>query len=298
MATYVVLMGGPGAGKGTQARKLEKKLKELEETKKAMLNILEDQDEVNKELYATREQLQEKVEKMEIMDKKKDELLSITAHELKTPITSIKGFTDLLKNDKIMNDEKKRKKYFDIIIDETTRIANLVSDILDLSRLDLGTFKFEYEQTNVKEVIEELRKMTEVMIRQKGLNIKYSVEDVDMVTDASRLVQVLANLVNNAIKYTEQGSITVEAFKEGEFVHFRVKDTGKGIAKKDLPNVFDRFYQADSSYTRKVGGTGLGLSISKGIVEHLGGEIWVHSKFGKGTVFEFTVKQKILKGLS
>jgi signal transduction histidine kinase len=95
--------------------------------------------------------------------------------------------------------------------------------------------------------------------------------------------------VNNSIKYTERGSITIEAFKEKEFIHFRVTDTGVGIPKDAQKNIFQRFFQADSSYTRKVGGSGLGLSISKGIVEALGGKIWFKSRTGQ-TVFEFTFK--------
>ncbi len=271
---------------------LKHKVNELEKTKLAIMNVLEDAHSTNKQLKEAREQLRKTITELRLMDKKKDEFLSITAHELKTPLTSIRGFTDLLTNENVMKNPQLREKYFSIIVQDTKRLENLVNDILDLSRLDIGTMKFDYEQITVSEVIKELKNLSDISIKKKGLRSIYKVEkDLPKIyVDKSRLIQVLSNLINNSIKYTEKGFIKIEVFRKNNFVHFRVSDTGIGIPKKEQKRIFERFYQVDSSFTRKVGGFGLGLAICKAIIEKFGGKIWVAKSSKKGTVFEFTVK--------
>jgi methyl-accepting chemotaxis protein len=271
---------------------LKQKLNELQNTKLAILNILDDTEKTNKELFSLKEELKEKIEELELMDKKKDEFISVTAHELKTPLTSIKGFIELLKNKKIMNNPKQKEEYFNMVIEDTRRLEKLITDILDLTKLDLGTLKFNYEQTTADKVINELSNLTEYAVKQKKLQPIYHSETniPPFYTDVSRLLQILSNLVNNAIKFTEKGYIRTEIYRKENFLHFRVSDSGIGIPKKEFKNLFHRFYQIDSSYTRQVGGSGLGLAICKGLVEAMDGKIWVSSKMGKGTTFEFTIK--------
>ncbi|MEM4398136.1 MAG: transporter substrate-binding domain-containing protein, partial [Candidatus Woesearchaeota archaeon] len=277
-----------------RTRELEEKVNELENTKKAILNILEDIDENNKQLEEAKQKLNETIEKLKEIDKKKDEFLSITAHELKTPLTSIKGFVELLKNPKVQENKQLREQYFNIIIQDTERLGKLITDILDLSRLDLGTMKFYYEKTTAEEILNQIKNLCDLQIKSKGLKSYYIIKNKipEFYTDKSRLIQVISNLVNNSIKYTEKGFIKVEAYidNKNEFIHFKVIDTGVGIPKNEHKNLFQRFYQVDSSYTRKVGGSGLGLSICKGIVEALHGEIWFSSQVGKGSTFEFKIK--------
>jgi len=270
---------------------LDEEVKELENTKLAILNILEDTDDANKDLTKIKRMLNEKIVQMEDINKKKDEFISITAHELKTPLTSIKGFAELLKNPKISANKKQSMEYFNIIIEDTRRLSELITDMLDITRLDLGTMKFFYEKTTANELITELKNLNELVVKQKGLKLIIDMKKniPEFYTDKLRVTQILSNFVNNSIKYTEKGSITIEAFKDKEFIHFRNTDTGVGIPKDAQPKIFQRFFQADSSYTRKVGGTGLGLSICKGIAETLGGKIWFKSRPGE-TVFEFTIK--------
>ncbi|MFH2020633.1 MAG: ATP-binding protein [archaeon] len=272
-----------------RTKELQEKLDELENTKKAVMNILEDTDETNRDLVQTKEQLKDKVRKLQDVDSKKDEFISVTAHELKTPLTSIKGFTDLLKMDKIANNKELRNKYFDIILQDTERLGTLITDILDLSRIDLGTMKFNLESIDVASVMADMENFYVFQIKNKKLKPLFVCEKnlPKINVDRQRLIQIISNLINNSLKYTEKGYIKTEAFKKNKFVHFRVSDSGVGIPKEAQPRIFERFFQADSSYTRKVGGSGLGLSICKEFVNAFGGEIWFTSKNGKGTTFEF-----------
>ncbi|MBN2422320.1 HAMP domain-containing protein [Candidatus Woesearchaeota archaeon] len=278
-----------------RTKELDRKIKEAEESQIATLNILDDVDESNKELIGARKELQEKIKELKLMDKKKDEFLSVTAHELKTPLTSIRGFIQILKNEKIMRNRAVRTKYFNIIISDTHRLEKLITDILDLSRLDLGTMKFNFELTEIADIFKELTNLSSVSIKEKGLKsiFKFEKDIPELITDKSRLLQVLSNLINNSVKYTEKGYIKIEAVKKNSFVYFSVTDTGIGIPKEEHTRIFDRFYQIDSSYTRKVGGSGLGLAICKGIVEALGGKIWTESNPGKGAKFIFTLPLRI-----
>lgn len=276
---------------------LHKKIKELNESKMALLNMMEDVDEANKQLLEAQEKLRKSYEELKKMDVKKDEFISIAAHELKTPITAIHGFSQLLQNPKVAENKEMREKFLKIIDKETKRLGNLITDILDLSRIDLGSIKFNYQRVDIYEVLESIKKEASMLIKDTPLYIEYKIEKnlPKIITDRERLVQILLNLINNAVKYTPHGKITISVKKEGDFVHFSVKDTGIGIPRSQREKIFERFYQIDSSYTRQKGGTGLGLSLCKEFVERLGGRIWVESKLGKGSTFHFTLP---IKGLN
>ncbi len=270
---------------------LNRKVDEMGKTKTAILNMMDDMDVTNKELVETKGELEESLSKLKEVDSKKDQFISIAAHELKTPLTSIHGFSQLLHNDKVANSPEKRKKYLSIIDKESKRLANLVSEILDLSRIDLGTIKFLIEEVDINEVMESVQSEMDVRVKEAKLESAYSIEKnmPKILTDRERVVQILINIINNAVKYTPKGKITVSVKKDGKNIHFSVKDTGLGIAKEDMKKIFERFYQVDSSYTRKVGGTGLGLSLCKEFVTMLGGRIWVDSKVGEGSDFQFSL---------
>ncbi len=271
------------------------KIEELEKTKLAIINILEDTNESNSELNITKDELKKKVKQLDDINKKKDEFISVTAHELKTPLTSIKGFTELLKNEQVMKNKEMRETYFNIIIQDTMRLGNLITDILDLTRFDLGTLKFNLEDVSADDIVSDVKNLVGLQVKNKGLGFPVEFEKgIRLNTDRSRIVQVVSNLVNNSIKYTEKGEIRLQIFRYKGKVHFRVTDTGVGIPKEAQSRIFERFYQADSSYTRTVGGSGLGLSICKTIVESLGGAIWFESRKGM-TMFEFTLNEKVNK---
>ncbi len=274
-----------------RTKELDAKVNELTDTKTAVLNMMEDMDEANKELVRTQDELGGSLRELREMDMKKDQFISIAAHELKTPLTSIHGFSQLLQDRKIADNFTKRSKYLKIMDQETKRLAKLVGDMLDLSGIDLGTVKIELSKFSVNELMDSLKKEMDIQIKDKGLESAYDVKKniPNIETDREKLMEVLLNLISNSVKYTPKGKITVKAFRDKENIHFIVKDTGIGISKENQEMIFDRFYQVDSSYTRKAGGTGLGLALCKEFVELLGGKIWIVSEKGKGSEFHFTL---------
>ncbi|KYK27369.1 hypothetical protein AYK26_03865 [Euryarchaeota archaeon SM23-78] len=291
-----------------RTEELKKKVKELEDTRTAVLNMLEDVsiskgdlEKSQKDLIKLNEALEKANIELKRMDEYKNEFISMTAHELKTPLASIHGFAGLLKNEKIMANPEQRNYYLSIIIEDSMRLKKLIDDILDLSRIDLGTLKFVFEETDIREAFKGLVKELYLLAAKKGITLKANVANnvpQNFVTDKSRFIQILVNLVNNAVKYTvkKNKKIFVSASKQEEQILFSVKDEGIGIKKKYFSKIFERFYQVDSSYTRKAVGSGLGLAICKGMVEAMGGKIWLKSQIGKGTTFFFTlpIKSKLL----
>ncbi|MBI5355125.1 MAG: PAS domain S-box protein [Candidatus Aenigmarchaeota archaeon] len=238
------------------------------------------------QLFGYKEMMEESYEEFKKVSKKKDEFVSMVAHELKTPLAAIHGFSELLKNEKVFSDPKTREKYLGITIRETERLNRLVSQILDLSRIDLGTMNLNIERIDFSEIL----KIADENIRQraeaKGLSLEFQIDrSIFIESDKERLIQIVLNLVDNAVKYTEHGSILVSAKADGTDIMFSVSDTGVGIPEEHFNKIFTRFYEVDSSFSRKVGGTGLGLSIVKEIVELFSGKIWFESKYGKGTTF-------------
>jgi signal transduction histidine kinase len=274
---------------------LDQKVEELEENRTAVLNMMEDSEESNRQLLKAQEELKKALDETRKLDVKKDEFISITAHEFKTPLTAIHGFSELLQNGKI--DEKSRQKYLKIMMAETKRLARLVTDILDLSRIDLGTFKFSFDDVDVREIIDDVTIEMSIPAERKGLKTFYSISGEvpkTVLMDSERLRQILINLLTNAVKYTPKGSVSLSVVKDKNNVHFSIKDTGIGIAKEHVSKLFHRFYQIDSSYTRAEKGSGLGLAICKEFLEGMGGRIWLDSELGKGSTFHFTlpIKQK------
>ncbi|MCX6814357.1 MAG: ATP-binding protein [Candidatus Aenigmarchaeota archaeon] len=278
---------------------LDTKLRELGDNRTAILNMMEDSEEANRQLMKVQKELKKAVDELKKTDVKKDEFISITAHEFKTPLTAIHGFAQLLQGKKI--DRESMQKYLRIMMEETDRLAKLVTEILDLSRMDLGTFKFNFEAADLAKLVDDVSNEIKEIAGKKGLKLRYSISPgvpKQITTDPERLRQVLINLVINAVKYTPKGSIELKVAKEHGELKFSVKDTGIGIPKEEIPKLFHRFYQIDSSYTRETKGSGLGLALCKEIVQGMGGKIWMESEAGRGSTFHFTLpfKPKINRG--
>lgn len=273
-----------------RTKELNKKVEELTRTKSAMLNMMGDLDETNKQLLEVQKELKKSFGELKKLDKEKDEFISIAAHELKTPMATIHGFSQLLSDEKV-EDTETRNRYLKIMEDETTRLSKMVTEILDLSRIDLGSIKFTIEDVNVIKLLEDVKNEMSQRAEGKGLKFDLKIDSnlPSIKTDKEKLKQILINIIDNAIKYTEKDGIRVEAFAEDDHVKFSVADTGIGISKEHFPKIFTRFYQVESPLTRKVGGTGLGLSICKELVQKLSGKIWFDSKEGKGSTFYFTL---------
>ena len=222
-------------------------------------------------------------DKAEMMDRLKSAFLANMSHEIRTPLNAIVGFSDLLVETEELSE---RQEYIKIVRENNDLLLQLISDILDLSKIEAGTFEFTSGDVDVNLLCEDI-------VRSMGMKAKEEVELVfddhlpvcHVISDRNRIHQVISNFVNNAMKFTSEGSIYVRyKLKDGE-LEFYVEDTGIGIEKEQLPHIFERFVKLNSF----VHGTGLGLSICQSIVEQLGGRIGVDSEKGKGSRFWFTI---------
>lgn len=203
------------------------------------------------------------------------------SHELKTPLTAIKGFIETLE------EEPTNKKYIEIIKRNVDRMINIINDLIMLSKLEDKETKLEITEFDFKEMIESIVKIFSNQIKEKNLKFTLEIDDKDkkIKGDLFKLEQVFINLIDNSIKYSEKGEIRVKLYKKEGKVFIEVSDTGIGIPKESLDRIFDRFYVVNKSRSKSLGGTGLGLSIVKHIVLLHGGKIEVSSELGKGTKF-------------
>ena len=242
------------------------------------------------QLVLINKQLEEANVKLKVLDTQKDEFISLVAHELKTPLTSIQGFAQVLLEKDVLGDSE-NKHYLEMISKNTDRLYALVTDIVDSSRINLGKLKFNIDVYDVYKIFNDVKEDMSLTISQKGLTPEFFIEDrlPNVKADFERTMQVLHNLISNSIKFTIKGMISLHVVREGEFIKFIVKDTGQGIPDENKSVLFSRFYQVDSELTRKVGGSGLGLSICKGLVQGMGGKIGFESESGKGSIFYFTL---------
>jgi len=230
-------------------------------------------------------------DKAEESDRLKTAFLHNISHEIRTPMNAILGFTTLL-SEPVLSEEDK-KQYLDIISQSGNQLLSIINDIVDLASIESGQVKLNIKEININST---LRKLSEQFsFRERSQYITLSLKtpllqrEVNILTDGTKLVQIISNLINNAFKFTKKGKIDFGYERRGDFLEFFVKDTGIGIAPEHQSRVFERFYQVDSTASRTYTGTGLGLSICKAYVELLGGKIWLDSEAGKGTTFYFTI---------
>lgn len=225
----------------------------------------------------------------------KDRLISNISHELRTPLTSIHGYVHFLLSGKMGEFSEEQKKALEIIAEESDRLRGLIDNFLDLMTIDAEGLKMDVNEISLPRVIDSLTSSMEMELEKKEISLSKDFSpDLDpIVGDEAKLRQALSNLLGNAIKFTPSGgAIQITAKKDDKAVVVEVADTGMGIVPEDLPHVFERFYQADSSSTRGFGGAGLGLAICKEIVEAHGGRIEVESEIGKGSVFRVVLPLK------
>jgi len=246
-------------------------------------------------------ELQKANEELKELDIAKTDFLNMVSHELKTPLTAISAHLDILEEVKQRASEvpelKDCIKSFEAIRRNNNQLRFLIDNLLEISRIQSKTFELNVFKTDLKRVILEVIENLNPVAEQKGLKIHTNFEKIPLINaDKDRLREILNNLFNNAIKFTEKGSITVNTKKGKGFILIDVIDTGIGISGEDLPNLFKKFFQAEHGFKRKFGGSGLGLSITKRLVEVHGGEISVESELGKGS--KFTVKMPIKPKIS
>jgi CheY-like chemotaxis protein len=238
-------------------------------------------------------------EKAEDSDRLKSAFLANISHEIRTPMNAIVGFSDLLLMPGL--ESEKQELYAGIIKQRSFDLLNIINDILDISIIEAGQMKINEEPCNIGEVLSDIYLNCKVIWIDSGksnVSLSYNNQLIEkgirVITDSKRLRQILLNLLGNAFKFTSDGSIEYGCMlKENDTILFYVSDTGIGIepSKKDI--IFQRFRQAEDTTTRLYGGAGLGLSISKGLLELMGGNIWVDSEQGKGSTFYFTIPYKL-----
>jgi two-component system phosphate regulon sensor histidine kinase PhoR len=214
------------------------------------------------------------------------EFVANVSHELRTPITAIQGFAETLLDEDLSPEQA--RQFMQILRDEADRLSHLTQDLLELSRLESGSVRFDKKEVEIGSLVAAVVEKMMNHVKQSGLSIEYEPDGEGHFAwvDAMRIQQVLINLIENAVKYTPPGGkIFVNVVEKDRYVVITVRDTGIGIPEQDCERIFERFYRVDKARSRKSGGTGLGLSISKHIVEAHGGYITVHSEVDKGSTF-------------
>ncbi|MGM7636424.1 two-component system histidine kinase PnpS [Bacillus sp. Hm123] len=230
------------------------------------------------------------IKKLEQMRK---DFVANVSHELKTPITSIKGFTETLL-DGAMSDPEALSMFLNIILKESERMQTLVMDLLDLSKIEQNGIVLNLKPVRVDEVIEEILPTLENRMQDKRISLTLNMErNLEILGDLYRLKQVFINLINNAILYTQEGgAVHIATFDQGSYVEVQVSDNGIGMEPEEVPRIFERFYRVDKARSRNSGGTGLGLAIVKHILEAHDGKISVQSKVNEGTTFIVKLKKQ------
>ncbi|WFD10232.1 two-component system histidine kinase PnpS [Tepidibacter hydrothermalis] len=233
----------------------------------------------------------------EKLDTMRKEFVANVSHELKTPITTIKSYTETLL-DGAMDDKEICGSFLSVIDKESDRMARLVSDLLQLSRMDHKKNNFNSSRFDIDNLIKDIVNKLDISFKEKNHIIKIGLCDKNIIIngDKDRIEQVIQNILSNAIKYTpDNGVVSINIKEEDEQAVISIKDNGIGIPKKDVSRIFERFYRVDKARSRDMGGTGLGLSIAKHIIEQHGGDISVESEVGKGT--EFKIKLPVDKSV-
>ena len=239
------------------------------------------------------------------VDRMKTDFISTVSHELRTPLTSVLGFAKLIQKKLeesilplIQTDDKKVNRSIRqvteniaIIVSEGTRLTKLINEVLDVAKIEAGKMQWNMDRLEITEVIDRAFAATSALFEQKGLEpIKAIAADLPKIEgDKDRLIQVVINLISNAVKFTDKGCITCQVKQQDQSIVVSVTDQGVGISESDQPKVFEKFKQVGDTLTDKPQGTGLGLPISREIVEYHGGKIWVESELGKGSTFSFSL---------
>lgn len=222
-------------------------------------------------------------------DQARRDFVANVSHEIRTPLTTIKSYIEALEDGAIESQDHARR-FLSVIHGETDRMVRIVNDLLQLSRLDSSRENWHVASHNLRELVQNACFRFSMQLRSRQVSLSYEVpKNLSVQVDSDRLDQVFDNLISNAIKYTADGGrIRISAHRaNGKFILVQVSDTGVGIPKHDLPQIFDRFYRVDKARSRAAGGTGLGLSIAKQIIEIHGGHIRIDSEEGQGTVVSF-----------
>ncbi len=248
-------------------------------------------NELLKKEIVERKKTEEKIkEAMEI----KSQFVSMVSHELRTPLTALREGVRLVLEEKTGKINNEQKEFLSLAKRNTDRLARLINDVLDFQKLEAGRMDFNFHENDINKIVKDVYDTMASAIKCMDLDFVLKLEDnlPKIKSDGDKIAQALTNMVSNAIKFTEKGSITISTRKRENVIQVSVSDTGCGIRKEDLPRVFHEFEQLDRGGDRKTGSSGLGLAISKVIIEQHRGKICVESKYAKGSTFHFVLPIK------
>ena len=242
-----------------------------------------------------RKRLKESAEEKVLMDKENKELISNISHDLKTPITAVKGYVEGIM-DGVADTPEKMDRYVKTIYNKTNEMDHLINELTFYSKIDTNRIPYTFSKLNVEDYFSDCAEEVGLELETRGIELVYAnyVESgVQVIADGEQIRRVIHNIISNAIKYMDKpkGIIQIRVKDVGDFIQVEIEDNGKGIAAKDLPSIFDRFYRTDVSRNSSKGGSGIGLSIVKKILEDHGGKVWATSRLGIGTIMYFVLRK-------
>ena len=281
-----------------QLVKIKKATKNIKEGNLDFVLEVEGNDEFSQlcqDFEEMRKRLKESTEEKILMDKENKELISNISHDLKTPITAVKGYVEGIM-DGVADTPEKMDRYVRTIYNKTNEMDHLINELTFYSKIDTNRIPYTFSKLNVEDYFSDCAEELGLEMETRGIELVYAnyvEKGVQVIADGEQIRRVIHNIVSNAIKYMEKprGIIQLRVKDVGDFIQVEIEDNGKGIAAKDLPYIFDRFYRTDVSRNSSKGGSGIGLSIVKKIMEDHGGKVWATSRLGIGTIMYFVLRK-------
>ncbi|WP_418405994.1 sensor histidine kinase [Blautia sp.] len=278
--------------------KLKKATKNIKEGNLDFVLEVEGNDEFSQlcqDFEEMRKRLKESTEEKILMDKENKELISNISHDLKTPITAVKGYVEGIM-DGVADTPEKMDRYVRTIYNKTNEMDHLINELTFYSKIDTNRIPYTFSKLNVEDYFSDCAEELGLEMETRGIELVYAnyvEKGVQVIADGEQIRRVIHNIVSNAIKYMEKprGIIQLRVKDVGDFIQVEIEDNGKGIAAKDLPYIFDRFYRTDVSRNSSKGGSGIGLSLVKKIMEDHGGKVWATSRLGIGTIMYFVLRK-------
>ena len=242
-----------------------------------------------------RRRLKESAEEKVLLDKENKELISNISHDLKTPITAVKGYVEGIM-DGVADTPEKMDRYVRTIYNKTNEMDHLINELTFYSKIDTNRIPYTFSKLNVDDYFSDCAEEVGLELETRGIQLYYAnyvEKDVLVIADGEQIRRVIHNIISNAIKYMDKpkGVIQIRVKDVGDFIQVEIEDNGKGIASKDLTYIFDRFYRTDVSRNSSKGGSGIGLSIVRNILEDHGGKVWATSREGIGTIMYFVLRK-------
>ena len=242
-----------------------------------------------------RRRLKESTEEKNLIEKENKELISNISHDLKTPITAVKGYVEGIM-DGVADTPEKMDRYVRTIYNKTNEMDHLINELTFYSKIDTNRIPYTFSKLNVEDYFADCAEEVGLELETRGIELVYAnyvEKDVMVIADGEQIRRVIHNIISNAIKYMDKpkGIIQIRIKDVGDFIQIEIEDNGKGIGPKDLPYIFDRFYRTDVSRNSSKGGSGIGLSIVKKILEDHGGTVWATSRLGIGTIMYFVLRK-------